>query len=37
MRVINDGGQQIQKFEPQIIREAIEDVYKMPFRLLGNI
>ena len=25
-QVINDGGQQIQKIEPQIIRGAIEDV-----------
>ena len=35
--VINDGGQQIRKIVPQIIRGAIEDVYKTPFRLLGNL
>ena len=35
-QVINDGGQQIQKIAPQIIRGTIEHVYKIPFRLLGN-
>lgn len=34
--VINDSGQQIQIIAPQIIQQAIEDVYKTPFRLLGN-
>ena len=36
-QVIDDGGQQIQKITPQIIREAIEDVYKTPFRILGKL
>ena len=36
-QVINDGGQHVQKIAPQIIRGAIEDVYKIPFRLLGNL
>ena len=36
-QIINSGGQQIQKIAPQIIREAIEDVYKSPFRLLGKL
>ena len=36
-QAINDGGQQIQKIAPQIIRGAIEDVYKTSFRLLGNL
>ena len=36
-QVINDGGLQIQKIAPQIVRGAIEDVYKTPFRLLGNL
>ena len=36
-QAINDGGQQIQKIAPQIIRGAIEGVYKTPFRLLGNL
>ena len=35
-QVINDAEQQIQKIVPQIIRGAIEGVYKTPFRLLGN-
>ena len=36
-QVINDGRQQIQKTAPQIIWGAIEDLYKTPFRLLGNL
>ena len=36
-QILNDGGQQIQKIAPQIIRGTIEDVYKTPFRLLGNL
>ena len=36
-QVINDDGQQIQKITPQIIRGAIEDLYKTPFRLLGKL
>ena len=33
---MNQGRQQVQKIVPQIIRGAIEDVYKTSFRLLGN-
>ena len=33
---MNQGGQQVQIIAPQIIRGTIEDVYKTPFRLLGN-
>ena len=33
-QVINSGGQHI---APQIIKGAIEDVYKTPFRLLGKL
>ena len=36
-QVINDGGKQIQRIASKIIRGAIEDVYKTPFRLLGNL
>ena len=36
-QVINNGGQQVQKISPQIIRGAIEDVYKTPLRLLGKL
>ena len=35
-QVINDGGQQIQNIAPQTIHEAIEDIYKTSFRLLGK-
>ena len=35
-QIINDGGQQVQKIAPQIIRGAIKDVHKTPFMLLGN-
>ena len=34
---INSDRQQILKIAPQIIRGAIEDVYKTPFRLLGKL
>ena len=36
-QVINDSGQQIQKIAPQIIQGAIEDIYKTPFRLFGQL
>ena len=35
-QIINEGSGQIEKIAPRIIRGAIEDVYKTPFRLLGN-
>ena len=35
-RLLNDGRQKIEKIAPKIIRGAIEDVRKTPFRLLGN-
>ena len=35
-QVTNDGGQQIQKIAPQMIRRAIEDVHKTPFRMSGK-
>ena len=35
--VITDSGLQIQKNAPQIIRGAIENVYKTPFRPLGKL
>ena len=34
---INEGGQQIDKVAPKIIRGAIEDVSKTPFRLLSAL
>ena len=36
-QIINDDRQQIQKVVPKIIRGAIEDVYKTPFRLRGHL
>ena len=35
-QLLHEGGQKIEKIAPKIIRGAIEDVYKTPFRLLGN-
>ena len=36
-QVIRNGGAELERVAPKIIREAIEEVYKMPFRLLGNL
>ena len=33
---ISSGGAEIERVLPKILRGAIEDVYKTPFRLLGN-
>ena len=35
-QVIKLGGTEVERVLPKIIRGAIEDVYKTPFRLLGN-
>ena len=35
-QVINTGGAEIERVLPKILRGAIEDVYKTPFRHLGN-
>ena len=35
-QVIRSGGAEIERVLPKILRGAIEDVYKMPFRLLGK-
>ena len=35
-QVIRSGGAEVERIMPKIIREAIEEVYKTPFRLLGN-
>ena len=34
--IILQGGKEIVSILPKIPREAIEDVYQTPFRLLGN-
>ena len=36
-QAINSGGQKTHKIAAQIIRGAIVDVHKTPFRLLGSI
>lgn len=36
-QVIRTGGSEIECIAPKIIRGAIEEVYKTPFRLLGNL
>ena len=35
-QIISWGGKEVECVLPKILREAIEDVYQMPFRLLGN-
>ena len=34
--MISQGGKEIERVLPKVRREAIEDVYQTPFRLLGN-
>ena len=36
-QVIRSGGSEIERVAPKIIKSAIEEVYKTPFRLLGNL
>ena len=36
-QVICSGGAEIERVAPKIIKGAIEEVYKTPFRLLGNL
>ena len=36
-QVIRSDGAEIERVAPKIIRSAIEDVYKTPFRLLANL
>ena len=36
-QAIRTGGAEIERVAPKIIRGAIEEVYKTPFRLLGNL
>ena len=36
-QVVRSGGAEIERVAPKIIRSAIEEVYKTPFRLLGNL
>ena len=36
-QAIKTGGAEVERIAPKIIRGAIEEVYKTPFRLLGNL
>ena len=36
-QAIRSGGAEIERVAPKIIKGAIEEVYKTPFRLLGNL
>ena len=36
-QVIKSGGAEIERVAPKIIRGVIEEVYKTPFRRLGNL
>ena len=36
-QAIHSGGPEIERVAPKIIKGAIEEVYKTPFRLLGNL
>ena len=35
-QIISQGGKEVERVVPKILRGAIEDVYQTPFRLLGN-
>ena len=35
-QVITEGGAQLKEVGPQLLKCAVEDAYKTPFRLLGN-
>ena len=36
-QVVCSGGAEIERIAPKIIRGAIKEVYKTPFRLLSNL
>ena len=36
-QIIRSGGAEVERIAPKIILEAIEEVYKTSFRLLGNL
>ena len=36
-QVVQSGGAEIERVAPKIIRGAIKEVYKTPFRLLGKL
>ena len=36
-QVVRSRGAEIERIAPKIIKDAIEEVYKTPFRLLGDL
>ena len=36
-QTVRSGGAEIERVAPKIIKGAIEEVYKTPFRLLGDL
>ena len=36
-QIISQGGKELERVVPKILRGAIEDVYQTPFRMLGNL
>ena len=36
-QIVRSGGAEIERVTPKIIKGAIEEVYKTPFRLLGDL
>ena len=35
-QIITQGGKEVERMLPKILRRAIEDVYQTSFRMLGN-
>ena len=35
-QAVSEGGKELERVLPKILRGAIEDLYQTPFRLLGN-
>ena len=36
-QIITQGGKEVERVFPKILRGAIEDVYQTPFRMLRNV
>ena len=35
-QIMHQGGQEMERVLPKILRRGIKDIYQMPFRMLGN-
>ena len=35
-QLINEGGETLQKFGPKLVKDAIENTYQTPFKILGK-